>query len=68
MIKILKESVSIPVIGNGDVKTAQDVLDMMKQTECDGVMVGRAALSNPWFFNKGLHFLVSKVNPPLPRQ
>ena len=54
MIKILKESVSIPVIGNGDVKTAQDVLGMMKQTGCDGVMVGRAALGNPWFFNEAV--------------
>ena len=54
LIKILKESVSIPVIGNGDVKTAQDVLDMMKQTGCDGVMVGRAALGNPWFFNEAV--------------
>ena len=54
LIKILKESVSIPVIGNGDVKTAQDVLEMMKQTGCDGVMVGRAAVGNPWFFNEAV--------------
>ena len=54
LIKLLKESISIPVIGNGDVKTAQDVLEMMKQTGCDGVMVGRAALGNPWFFNEAV--------------
>ena len=50
----LKEKGSGSVIGNGDVKTAQDVLDMMKQTGCDGVMVGRAALGNPWFFNEAV--------------
>ena len=67
LIKLLKESISIPVIGNGDVKTAQDVLDMMKQTGCDGVMVGRAALGNPWFFNEAVS-LFHEGKSPLPHQ
>jgi len=52
LIKLLKETVSIPVIGNGDVTTPQGILEMHEQTNCDGVMIGRAALGNPWFFNQ----------------
>lgn len=48
LIKRLRESVSIPLVGNGDVKTPEDAIKMLTDTGCDGVMVGRAAISNPW--------------------
>ncbi|MBQ6315711.1 MAG: tRNA dihydrouridine synthase DusB [Mogibacterium sp.] len=50
IIRRVKESVSIPVIGNGDVMTAEDGLRMMDETGCDLVMVGRGAMGNPWIF------------------
>ena len=49
-IKELKKNISIPVIGNGDVRNAKDYSDIMSSTLCDAVMVGRGALGNPWIF------------------
>ncbi len=52
VISRVKQSVSIPVIGNGDITCFQDGIDMMRETGCDGVMVGRGALGNPWVFKQ----------------
>ncbi len=66
IIAQVKSSVSIPVIGNGDIRSAQDVLDMKKQTGCDGFMVGRAARGNPWIFKQILHTLKTGELLPAP--
>ena len=50
VIKAVKDTVKIPVIGNGDIRNGDDALSMMRETGCDGVMIGRAARGNPWLF------------------
>lgn len=57
IIKKVKEAVKIPVIGNGDVVSPQEAKRLLEETGCDGVMIGRGALGNPWIFKRTVHFL-----------
>lgn len=57
IIREVKQAVNIPVIGNGDVKTPQDAKRMLEETGCDGVMIGRAALGNPWMIYQTVQYL-----------
>lgn len=61
----IKKIISIPLIGNGDVTSAEDVAKMF-ETGCDGVMIGRGAIANPWIFKEAKHYLKTGTALPLP--
>lgn len=70
IIRRVKETVKIPVIGNGDIRTAEDVVRMHEETGCDGFMIGRGAQGNPWIFRQIMHKLETGENlaRPDPRE
>ncbi len=65
-IKKVKEGVKIPVTGNGDIYNEQDALKMVESTGCDGVVLGRGALGNPWIYPRIQAALAGKKIPPPP--
>ncbi|MED0661056.1 MULTISPECIES: tRNA dihydrouridine synthase DusB [Bacillus] len=70
IIREVKQAVSIPVIGNGDVSTPQDAKRMLEEVGCDGVMIGRAALGNPWMIYRTVKYLETGelIGEPTPRE
>ena len=66
IIRRVKEAVHIPVIGNGDINSAEDAVRMMRETGCDAVMIARGARGNPWIFADCLHYYETGEHLPRP--
>ena len=65
-IAAIKQAVSVPVLANGDVTTADEALTLLEATGCDGVMIGRGALGDPWLFAQVRAALLGEERPPEP--
>ena len=63
IIKEVKENVSIPVIGNGDIKSCYDAKRMLDETGCDAIMIGRGVLGNPWLIKECVEYLEKGIEP-----
>jgi len=68
VIRRVKGELTIPVLGNGDVRTPEDARQMIEETECDLAMVGRGAMGNPWIFRRGEAFLKGGALPSEPSE
>lgn len=65
-IAAVKQAVTVPVIGNGDVQSPADAVRMFRETGCDAVMIGRAACGNPWIFQRARQYMQTGIMPPAP--
>lgn len=70
IIKEVKASVNIPVIGNGDITTIYEAEKMLKETKCDAIMIGRATLGNPWFIKECVEYIENGkiINKPTDKE
>jgi nifR3 family TIM-barrel protein len=66
VIRAVRGEVGVPVVGNGDVRTPEDALRMIAETSCDGVMIGRAAVANPWVFAGAAALWAGRPAPSAP--
>ena len=65
-IRRVKEAAELPIIGNGDIRIAEDAIAMFSHTNCDGVMVARGAVTNPWIFRDIKHLMEHGTPSPAP--